>query len=222
MHASGRGTGLEGSDGEPATRRARGEIEPAGTIAGDWLISALVESSDLAFAFDRDTIITWCNPAVVRVLGFQPTEIVGRSIAEFIHPDDLDRAAEVVGLSADGAFDEMPITPALYRSRHADGSWVNLDLNGSTGPDGSMLIVARMGGDLVLNDRLLEAVSGGEPFDTQVAMVLEMGTWRHPREGYAILYLDDAGEQQAETWNLPPELYGAAPLPGPNPWDAAL
>ena len=219
---AGRGTGLEGSDVERARRRARGDIEPAGTIAGDWLISALVESSDLVFAFDPDTIITWCNPAVFRILGFPPAEVIGHSIADFIHPDDLERAAEVVGLSAAGAFDEMPITPALYRGRHADGSWVNLDLNGATGPDGSMLIVARLGGDLVLNDRLLEAVSGGEPFDTQVAMVLEMGTWRHPPEGYAILYLDEDGTPRAETWNLPPELYGAAPVPGPTPWDMAL
>lgn len=200
----------------------RGQLPAAGEVAGAWLIDALTESSDLVLAFDSSTVITWCNTACLHILGFSPEEVIGSSIADFIHPDDIERAAEVVGLSASGAFDEMPITPALYRARRADGGWVNLDLNGSTGPDGSMLIVARVGGDLVLNDRLLEAVSGHEPFEQQVALVLEMGTWRHPREGYAILYRGEDHESCALSWNLPPELYGAADLEGPTPWDVAM
>ncbi|WP_421118851.1 diguanylate cyclase domain-containing protein [Aquihabitans daechungensis] len=200
----------------------RGELPAAGDVSGDWLIDALTESSDLVFAFDASTTITWCNPACLRILGFSPDEVIGNSIATFIHPDDVERAAEVVGLSAAGAFDEMPVTPALYRARRADGTWVNLDLNGSTGPDGSMLIVARVGGDLVLNDRLLEAVSGNEPFEQQVALVMEMGMWRHPREGYAILYRGEDDERCALNWNLTPELYGAEEIEGPTPWDVAM
>jgi diguanylate cyclase (GGDEF)-like protein/PAS domain S-box-containing protein len=215
---------VEGNEADHADRSrqpARGS-PPAGSIEGTWLIDALSESSDLVFAFDRDTVITWCNPASARILGIGPDEVVGRSIAEFIHPDDLERAAEVVGLSAAGAFDEMPITPALYRGRRADGGWANLDLNGSTGPDGSMLIIARVGGDLVLNDRLLEAVTDHDDFEHQVALVMEMGTWRHPGEGYAILYQEEDGSRRALSWNLPPELFGEAAPAGPTPWDAAM
>lgn len=213
---------MEGSDAQHLVPPARGEGRAAGSIEGRWLIDALTESSDLVFAFDTDTLITWCNPASIRILGLAPEDVIGRSIAEFIHPDDLERAAEVVGLSAVGAFDEMPITPALYRGRRIDGTWANLDLNGSTGPDGSMLIVARVGGDLVLNDRLLEAVAAGDDFEQQVALVMEMGTWRHPNEGYAILYRDEDGSRRALSWNLPPELYGEVVLPGPTPWDVAM
>ncbi|HWJ62660.1 MAG TPA: diguanylate cyclase [Acidimicrobiales bacterium] len=213
---------MEGSDAQQPTPPARGEGRPAGAIEGPWLIDALTESSDLVFAFDADTLITWCNPASIRILGLPPEEVLGRSIAEFIHPEDIERAAEVVGLSAAGAFDEMPITPALYRGRRFDGSWANLDLNGSTGPDGSMLIIARVGGDLVLNDRLLEAVTASDDVDEQVALVMEMGTWRHPKEGYAILYRDEDGTRRALSWNLPPELTGEVPLPGPTPWGVAM
>jgi diguanylate cyclase (GGDEF)-like protein/PAS domain S-box-containing protein len=200
----------------------QGDLAPAGEVADGWLIAALAESSDLVFAFDPDTIITWCNPACLRILGHPPEAVVGRSIAEFIHPDDVGRAAEVVGPNAAGAFDEMPVTPALYRARRADGTWASLDLNGSAGPDGGMLIVARVGGDLVLNDRLLESVSGHEPFEQQVALVMQMGTWRHPSEGYAILYRGEDDEPCALHWNLPPELYGAVPIEGPTPWDVAM
>lgn len=213
---------MESSGSQHLVPPARGEGRPGGSIDGAWLIDALTESSDLVFAFDTETRITWCNPASIRILGLAPEAVIGRSIAEFIHPDDIERAAEVVGLSAAGAFDEMPITPALYRSRRIDGTWANIDLNGSTGPDGSMLIVARVGGDLVLNDRLLEAVTAGDDVDQQVALVMEMGTWRHPNEGYAILYRDADGSRRARSWNLPPELCGEVALPGPTPWDVAM
>ncbi|MGN6695162.1 MAG: diguanylate cyclase domain-containing protein [Aquihabitans sp.] len=213
---------MEGIDAQHPVPPARGEGRPAGSIEGTWLIDALTESSDLVFAFDTATLITWCNPASIRILGLSPDEVIGRSIAEFIHPDDIQRAAEVVGLSAVGAFDEMPITPALYRGRRLDGSWADLDLNGSTGPDGSMLIIARVGGDLVLNDRLLEAVTAGDDVEQQVRIVMEMGTWRHPKEGYAILYRGEDGTRRALSWNLPPELYGEAEVTGPTPWDVAM
>ncbi len=213
---------MQVDDAGQVTPPHRGTMPAAGTIDGAWLIDALTDSSDLVFVFSPDTTITWCNPACIRILGIAPEEVVGRSIADFIHPDDIERAAEVVGLSAAGAFDEMPITPALYRGRRLDGTWANLDLNGSTGPDGSMLIVARMGGDLVLNDRLLEAVTGHADFEQQVALVMEMGTWRHPSEGYAILYRDEDGARRALSWNLTPELYGEVPIPGPTPWDLAM
>ncbi len=116
-------------------------LRAAGAVDGEWLREALAGSSDLVLVIDPSTTITWCNPATFAILGHHPEAVVGRSFAEFLHPDDLTRAAEVMSLTASGAFDEFPITPALYRARRADGTWVNLDLNGSTGPDGSMLIV---------------------------------------------------------------------------------
>ncbi|MCU1372404.1 MAG: diguanylate cyclase [Ilumatobacteraceae bacterium] len=213
---------MEGIEAGHVGRPARGTVAAAGAIEGPWLVDALTESADLVFAFDAATTITWCNPSALRILGISPEEVVGRSIGEFIHPDDIERAAEVVGLSAAGAFDEMPITPALYRARRADGSWTNLDLNGSTGPDGSMLIVARIGGDLVLHDRLLEAVTNHDDFEHQVALVMEMGRWRHPGEGYAIVYRDEDGSRRALSCNLAPELFGEEPVTGPTPWDMAM
>ena len=185
---------------------------PAGEVDVEWLLDTLVESSDLVLAFDVETTITWCNPACTRILGHAPDQVIGQSIAAFIHPDDVERAAEVVGLNAAGAFDEMPITPAVYRVRRADGTWENLELNGSAGPDGGMLIVARVGGDLVLNDRLLEAVTAHAPFEEQVSLVMEMGTWRHPREGYAILYRGNHQarlfEQQLRNHKIPYAISG--------------
>src|SRR5690606_27664566 len=116
----------------------------AGSVPPEWLVHAVAGSSDLVLVIDEATTITWCNHAAFAILGHDPATVVGRSFAEFIHPDDLGRAAEVVALTAAGAFDEFPITPALYRARMITGDWVNLEVNASAGPDGSMLIVARV------------------------------------------------------------------------------
>lgn len=189
---------------------------------GTWVLDALATSSDLVLVADAETTIVWCNQASFPLLGHHPDAVVGRSFADFLHPDDLGRAAEVLALTAAGAFDTFPITPALYRARMITGDWVNLEINASPGRDGSMLIVARVGGDLVLTDRILEAMSGDEPFDQQVALVMELGQWRHPSEGYAIFYRDDHGALRSATANLPAVLGQAGEVPGEaTPWDAA-
>ncbi|NLV54325.1 MAG: GGDEF domain-containing protein [Acidimicrobiales bacterium] len=192
-----------------------GALDPvtfAATVAG---------SSDLTFVVAADTTVTWISDAVADLLGHDPADAVGRSIAEYVHPDDIGRAAEVVALAAAGAFDRTPITPALYRVRKADGDWVSLEVNAARSPigDGSMVLMARVGGDLVLADRLLEAVTGHQPFDTQVDLVLEMGRWRHPSDGYAIRYRDLDGVPRARTSDVTPALAGLDRLDGPTPWD---
>ena len=199
-----------------------GHPDTAGTVSGDWLREALCESTDLMLFTDSETNIRWCNRAAFAILGFVPAEVIGRSFAEFVHPEDLGRAAEVLALAAAGAFDEMPITPALYRVATADGRWVDLDINASPRADGSMVVTARRGGDLVLIDRLLEAVTSGEPFEQQVAVVMDLALWRHPHEGYVIAYRGEDGEPLAVTTNVPFDVHGPSAPPGPAPWDAAF
>lgn len=194
----------------------------AGSVPPGWLEQALADSSDLVLVIDPATTITWCTGASAAMLGFAPSEVVGRSFAEFLHPDDVGRAAEVVALQAAGAFDRSPITPALYRTAASDGRWVELEVNASTGPDGSMLLIGRVGGDLVLTDRLLEAVSGSVPFEDQVALVLELGRWRHPGDGYVIRYRDATGVLRASSTGVPEALQGVTESSGPSPWRAAL
>ena len=184
-----------------------------------WFVSALAQTSDLVLVIDAEANVVWANEAVSRVLGHDPADSLGSSIAEFLHPDDLERAVEVVALDAAGAFDVTPITPALYRARHLDGSWVVLELNGASAVAGSdhVLVVGRVGGDLVLTDRLLEAVTGGATVADQVELVLEMGRWRHPGEGYAVYYRDADGTPRCLSADVPDRLRDLGP-DGSSPW----
>ena len=188
-----------------------------------WFHAALARSSDLVFVLRADTTIVWCSDAV-RYVGYDPAEIVGHSIADFLHPDDLIRAAEVMVLEASGVFSEaIPITPALYRVRAKDDSWVPLEINGASSPDADhLLVVARISGDLVIHDRLLEAVTGGQPFAKQVALVVELAEWRHPFEGYLVTYLDEEGRRRWYSVNVAPELYEIDLHDEVAPWEVEL
>ena len=192
---------------------------------GDWLIATLTSCSDVVAVIDRLGTISWINGAARTLVGWDPELVIGQSIADYLHPDDVGRAIEVVSLQADGAFDSVPITQALYRIRLPAGSWTTLEINAaqSATDDDALVLIGRNGGDLVLTDQLLEAVTNGDRFDRQVELVMELGRWRHPNEGYAIFYTDlDRGIRVSNSNDLPALLAGDPGADGPTPWGSAL
>lgn len=188
------------------------------------MLQALENTSDPIYVLDASTAVLWANSAGAALVGLTREQIVGEVIADYVHPDDLLRAMEVLALAATGVFDQVPITTALYRVRDGNGEWVSIGVNASAPmPDGSMLLIGRQGGDLVLADQILEAVAGTEPFDQQVALVLRLGIWRYPLEGYAILYDEIDGSRRAITSpGLSGEMSGQVLLEGATPWQSAL
>jgi len=82
---------------------------------------ALTENSSDAIALvSADGTILYASPSSSRVLGYSSAEVVGRSQFEFVHSDDLERAA---GLLRDVVQQPGGRTTAEYRMRHRDGSW---------------------------------------------------------------------------------------------------
>jgi PAS domain S-box-containing protein len=52
----------------------------------------LIENAeDVIYTMDNEGIMTSINPAISKVIGYDPDEIVDEHFSEFIHPDDLDR-----------------------------------------------------------------------------------------------------------------------------------
>ncbi|WNC09330.1 ATP-binding protein [Pseudomonas coleopterorum] len=89
-----------------------------------WLLSA-----DIMLRCTFDGVITAVNPAWTDLLGWQESELIGLSLFELIHPDDLAHTQQGASLSADGhAFARFD-----NRYRHKDGSyrWISW----STQPD---------------------------------------------------------------------------------------
>jgi PAS domain S-box-containing protein len=60
-------------------------------------------SQDLLMVSTTEGEITAANPAATRMLGWRDDEMVGRHIADFLHPDDLSGTAGEIGKLAEGA-----------------------------------------------------------------------------------------------------------------------
>jgi diguanylate cyclase (GGDEF)-like protein/PAS domain S-box-containing protein len=162
-----------------------------------WYHPALEGLTDFVVVLDpADGTILHVNGFVEDLLGVPDGEGIGASIADYVHPDDLVRAAEVMGLMNDEELD-VPLTPAVYRIRAADGSWTPVELNAAMhrNDDGEevAVIVGRYSGDRDLQDQILERLIDGASPAEVIELVPRFGSWRHPDDHYAVLYALDDG-----------------------------
>jgi two-component system, cell cycle sensor histidine kinase and response regulator CckA len=70
------------------------------------------------FSTDENGILTYISPRVTPLMGYDPSEIMGRSFTEFVHPDDLP--------SALGRFQEIEkgkFMPSEYRLMSKSGAY---------------------------------------------------------------------------------------------------
>ena len=90
---------------------------------------SLIENTlDIVTVLNADGTIRYESPSVQRALGYEPEELIGRNVFDFIHPEDLaevtnnfNRWREITGRSR---ILEM-------RFRHKDGSWRILEAIGN-------------------------------------------------------------------------------------------
>ncbi len=59
-------------------------------------------SQDLMLVCNFDSVITAVNPSAKRMLGWEEAEMLGRSLSEFVHPDDLLQTHHEVASLAEG------------------------------------------------------------------------------------------------------------------------
>jgi len=98
-------------------------------IAQDQAFKAMVEnSSELIAIVDRDGTIVYESPYVIETMGYLPEEMVGKNMADFIHPEDLERVGRTYGFLAEapGASVETDL-----RFRHKNGTWLQLEGKGA-------------------------------------------------------------------------------------------
>jgi PAS domain S-box-containing protein len=96
-------------------------------VASEANFRTLIERSPSATFVHRDGRYVYVNPAAVAMLGYQSAdEIIGRSVLEFIHPDDRDAIRARMELTTHSG-----ATPAgAGRMLRADGSVVVIEAEG--------------------------------------------------------------------------------------------
>jgi PAS domain S-box-containing protein len=75
-------------------------------------------SRDLFVVVGRRWDIRAINPAVERLLGYDPRDLVGRRFDTFVHPDDLNQAGASIRAAA-----HQPVGDFRARLRNSDGAW---------------------------------------------------------------------------------------------------
>jgi PAS domain S-box-containing protein len=80
-------------------------------------------ANDLILQNDPAGVLTYISPAVTRVFGYAPEELIGRMILELIHPDDAPSVQAVIVAMLKSPDDLRPVT-IEYRAKHKSGEWV--------------------------------------------------------------------------------------------------
>ena len=182
------------------------------------------QSSDVVVGFETDGRITYVNTTVDFFLGWDRDELIGQSIADFVHPDDLGRALEIISVFAGDDDGEVPIAPAHFRVRNSNGDWLPMEFTGPRMHEsaiGRIIVAGRYSADNDLHDQLLARLSAGRPTLDLVGLIPEVGRWRHPSECYAITFTDDDGNRVSVGSPIDPVLAGIGPRAEASPFARA-
>ena len=122
--------------------------------------SLVANATDLITILAADGTIRYESPAIERVLGYDPEELVGADAFALVHPDDRAATWDAFAATlADPAF----VPTVEFRFRHRDGSWRWLEATGTNllaDPDvGGVVVNSR---DVTERRRLAEAAARAE------------------------------------------------------------
>ena len=108
-------------------RAARARADVALSEEQDRFRALIERSSDLTLILDGDGTVLFASPASIDVLGMEPRQGVGKLGLDFVHPDDLPRAAEELE-----ALRKDPATTRRMELRvlRADGSYALVEVEG--------------------------------------------------------------------------------------------
>lgn len=95
----------------------------------DALLGALIENAfELVVIVSPDGLVRYANRSTERMLGYQPSLLVGASLVSMIHPDDAMQASGTLAMFLDGNSGiESPSVIMEARFGHINGSWTVLE-----------------------------------------------------------------------------------------------
>ncbi len=105
--------------------RIEGHARARGTTRGErWFRSLVQNSSDVVMILEAEGTVRYVSPAVERVLGYQPEDLVGTLAFDQVHPGDIEHVSK----SLAEALEKPGVQPPVeYRVRAADGSWRHME-----------------------------------------------------------------------------------------------
>ena len=104
---------------------------------GESQFRSLIETSlDIVAVLNNDGVIRYLSPAIERVTGFTPEELIGKNAFDFMHEDDAREQFKVFSAVVSDPGLATTGEPHSFRFRHKDGHWVLLESISTKLPDG--------------------------------------------------------------------------------------
>lgn len=162
--------------------------------------SIVETTNEWIWAGDLEGQITYSNPAVKQILGYNQTEVVGKNVFEFLHEDDRQAFADSIRNSV---IKESGWSQEVRRFRHRDGNVHYLESNAATVFGSQGKLVGFRGSDRDITERKraeeqllhdafhdsLTGLANRTLFTEHPQLCIERGKSRRRTE-YAVLYLD--------------------------------
>src|SRR5690349_3546513 len=98
----------------------RKEMEDALQRQQQYFHTLIEKAADIITVVSPDGAIRYESPSLKRVLGWEPEDLIGRSVFDLAHPDDRENVASALARisSAPGEIESVK-----FQYRHKDGSW---------------------------------------------------------------------------------------------------
>jgi PAS domain S-box-containing protein len=107
--------------------REREQVQAALRSSEDRFRSIVETTRDWIWASDATGCSTYSNPAVERILGYAPAELLGRSLVDLVHPEDRPRALDLLRNCLSGGTGR---TGLILRVQHRQGGYRDLEFAG--------------------------------------------------------------------------------------------
>ncbi len=124
---------------ERALRESEEKFRSIVEATGEWI-----------WAIDREARITYSNPAIEKILGYGPEELIGISLRSLVHEDDLHKADDILSRSLVGKYRWEAF---VVRVRHKDSTYRYLECHGEPILDASGEVVGFRGSDRDVTER---------------------------------------------------------------------
>src|SRR6476646_2486555 len=90
-----------------------------------WFRTLIHNISDIVALIDAEGILRFVNPRMETVLGYTSDNMLGRNVFDYVHPEDIQRAAleysNTVRQEGEGV-------PSVLRLRDASGEWIPFEI----------------------------------------------------------------------------------------------
>jgi diguanylate cyclase (GGDEF)-like protein/PAS domain S-box-containing protein len=185
------------------------------------LYASLVEDAfDFMVTINQDFTMAFASEGVVERLGRPASAYPGRSVADFLHPDDLDRAMLHMGGWDHG---RTPGGTTTFRLRHDDGTYRAFDVTAARVTDGDRDYLAVYGRPVdyqVAIEEVLTQLLGGGTRAAALRPVLDVFSWKVNDSQVSIAWFEPGVGHQFVSTGVPRELTGASDDPA-APWAKA-